>query len=214
MLERLGVAVADAIVGASYGGMTALAFGARYAARARRLVVIGAAHVAHPMTTALRAIQRGIVELGLDTGRERDALALARALAMTTYRSRREFHDRFSPHPRVEHGALRFAVADYLWAHGARYAAAANPARFLALSLSADCHRVTPERIAVPATLVALQDDAIVPRAQLVELRARFGAPATLVDVASRHGHDAFLLETDAIAAVLASALTPSRTAA
>jgi homoserine O-acetyltransferase len=214
LLDELAIPRVEAIVGASYGGMTALAFGARHAARVGQLVVIGAAHEAHPMTTALRAVQREIVELGIVAGRAREALATARALAMTTYRSRREFQDRFTNHPAVVDGTLRFPVEEYLWANGERYAARTSAARFLALSLSADCHRVTPERITVPTSLVALADDAIVPRSQLVELRARLAAPSTFVDVATRYGHDAFLLETDAIAAAITQSLTFSRIAA
>jgi homoserine O-acetyltransferase len=214
VLDALAVPVAHAIVGASYGGMTALAFGARHAARARQLIVLGAAHESDPMTTARRVIQRQIVELGLDTGRPAQGLTLARALAMTTYRSRREFRDRFASPPGIEQGALRFPVEAYLKHSGDAYAATMSPARFLALSLSADCHRVTPSRITVPTTLVALGEDEIVPRESLVRLGAELGAPATLVDVPSRFGHDAFLLETRAISAVLADALSSIRSAA
>jgi homoserine O-acetyltransferase len=214
VLDALDVPVARAIVGASYGGMTALAFGARHAPRVRQLIVLGAAHESDPMTTARRALQRQIVELGLDTGDPTRALALARGLAMTTYRSAREFRARFASTPVIERGALRFPVESYLLRRGADFATTTSPARFLALSLSADCHRVTPARITVPTTLVALGEDAVVPRHQLVLLGAQLGAPATLVDVPSVYGHDAFLLEPAAVGAVLTTALTSLRTAA
>ncbi len=214
VLDALQVPVARAIVGASYGGMTALAFGARHSARVRQLVVFGAAHESDPMTTARRVIQRHIVELGLDSGEPTRALRLARALAMTTYRSAREFRERFDSAPVVAGGALRFPVESYLLQRGADFAETTTPARFLALSLSADCHRVTPARIRVPTTLVALGEDAVVPRHQLVLLGAQLGAPATLVDLPSVYGHDAFLLETAAVSALLSTALTSLRTAA
>jgi homoserine O-acetyltransferase len=98
-LDSLGIARVEAIVGSSYGGMVALAFAAAFPARIGRAVVISAAHVSHPMTTALRSIQRRIVQLGLDTGTGREALAIARGLAMTTYRTAEEFEERFAdPH--------------------------------------------------------------------------------------------------------------------
>ena len=74
-LDELGIDRLQAVVGASYGGMVALAFGAAFPARADRLIVIGAAHESDPMATALRHLQRRVVELGTAVGRERDGLA-------------------------------------------------------------------------------------------------------------------------------------------
>ena len=48
VLDAVGVRSARALVGASYGGMVALAFAARYGSRAQRVVVIGAAHESDP----------------------------------------------------------------------------------------------------------------------------------------------------------------------
>jgi homoserine O-acetyltransferase len=53
-----------AIVGASYGGMVALAFGERHAPRVEQLIVISGADRPHPMATAWRSVQRRIVRFG------------------------------------------------------------------------------------------------------------------------------------------------------
>src|SRR5882762_3916137 len=50
-LDQSGVRSLHAVIGASYGGMVALAFGATFAARARRLIVISAAHESDPIAT-------------------------------------------------------------------------------------------------------------------------------------------------------------------
>ena len=71
VLDTLGVERVHAFVGASYGGMVGLAFAERYAERLDRLVAISAPHEAHPMSTALRSLQRRIVQLGLDAERTR-----------------------------------------------------------------------------------------------------------------------------------------------
>lgn len=202
LLDALGVARAHAVVGASYGGMVALAFGARHPARAARLIVVSAAHESHPMSTALRVLQRRVVELGLETGRAADALALARGIAMTTYRTPGEFAERFGG---GEAGLAE--VAAYLAHCGTRYAARCAPERFLALSHSLDAHRVSPEAVRVPATLVAAEGDQLVPEAQMRELAARLGAPHTLVRLATRCGHDGFLTEPAAVGRILAAAL-------
>ena len=203
LLDRIGVARAHAVVGASYGGMVGLALAARNPDRIERLVVISAAHEPHPMSTAIRAIQRQIVTLALDAGRGSDGLALARALAMTTYRSEREFAERFESTP----ADGRFPVEAYLAHCGARFAATYPIERFLALSLSGDLHRVDPGAIRVPTTLVAAQGDRLVPESQLRELARRIAAPCRLHRVRTRFGHDAFLTEPRKIGRILASTL-------
>jgi homoserine O-acetyltransferase len=200
VLDAIDVACLHAIVGASYGGMVALAFAERYPERLERLVVIGAAHRPHPMATARRIIQRRVVELGLGTGRPREALAIARELATTTYRSDVEFERRFAS------GDVD-GIAGYLRHQGDRFARRFAPERFLALSLSSDLHAVAPARIRAPATLVAAQHDAVVPRTQLAELASELGAPGRLVDLPSMHGHDAFLTDTDPLGVILRDAL-------
>ena len=208
VLDSLDIDRVHAIVGASYGGMVALAFAERYPDRLERLIVIGAAHEAHPMSTALRSIQRQVVELGLETGRARDALTIARSLAMTTYRSAREFAERFdsAPASSTERSA-EFPVESYLRHHGERFASTWRPERFLALSLSGDLHRVAPSAIQAPTTLVAAEGDSIVPREQIVELARGIAGPCRLVDLPSDNGHDAFLTEPATLGAILEDAL-------
>jgi homoserine O-acetyltransferase/O-succinyltransferase len=211
VLDEIGVARVQAIVGASYGGMVALAFAERYPQRVESLVVISAPDAPHPMSTAVRSVQRRIVELGLDNGCATDALSLARALAMTTYRSAAEFAERFDSRPsRCTENDAVFPVEEYLLHHGERFAAAWRPERFLALSLSGDLHRVEASSIRTPTLLVAAEGDAIVPRTQLEALAARIGASARLVDLPSTTGHDAFLTEPEALGAILSSALNVS----
>ncbi|MGH7636248.1 MAG: homoserine O-succinyltransferase MetX [Gemmatimonadaceae bacterium] len=205
VLDELSIERLHAVVGASYGGMVALAFAERYPDRVERLVAIGAAHRAHPMTTARRVIQRGIVELGLDTGRAFDALALARALAMTTYRSDAEFAQRFASGNPV-------AVDSYLRHHGEKFARRFTPQRFLALSLSSDLHRVDPARVRATTTLVVPENDSVVPRADVEELARALAAPCRIMDLPSIHGHDAFLTDTESLSHILRDALASQPT--
>ena len=208
LLDRIEVRRLQAVVGASYGGMVGLALAERYPKLLERLIVIGAAHVSHPLSTALRAIQRRIVSLGLETGRTREGVILARALATTTYRSANEFEERFGDEPTTREGVSAFAVEDYLLHSGERFASVCTPERFLALSLSADLHRVRPEDVRVPALLIAAEGDALVPEAHMEELRRRFGAPCTLVRMPSRTGHDAFLAEPSTIGPIIQAAVS------
>jgi homoserine O-acetyltransferase len=208
VLDELAIDHVHAVVGASYGGMVALAFAELFPDRVTRLVVVSAAHRPHPMITALRGVQRRIVELGLRTGTEREALALARQLAMTTYRSAREFTERFDAAPlAVSERDATFAVDAYLTHHGDRFAARWSAARFLALSLSNDLHSVEPANIRTPTVLVAADDDAVVPRAQMLELERGISAPCVLTDLHTTRGHDGFLTDADLLAPILEFAL-------
>ncbi|MDQ3674043.1 MAG: alpha/beta fold hydrolase, partial [Gemmatimonadota bacterium] len=146
-LDALNVRSARAIVGASYGGMVALAFAARHGARVQRIVVIGAAHESDPMTTTLRSIQRRIVTLAEIAGVESEGVALARALAMTTYRTRAELASRFSMTPRQTDDGVTFPAEEYVIARGRDYAKRTTTSDFRALTLSCDLHAVVPEEI-------------------------------------------------------------------
>lgn len=199
LLDHLGVAQAHAVVGASYGGMVALAFGALFPTRAARLVVLVAADRPDPLALAWRTVQRRIVALGAQAGDVAAGVALARALAMTTYRSRGELAARFAADPA--------AIEDYLLARGRAFAAQFDARAYAVLSRAIDLHRVEPAQVRVPTTLVGVLGDQLVPIQQVRELASRLGAPCRLVELDSPFGHDAFLKEPAAIGAVLRTAL-------
>ncbi|MDE2981588.1 MAG: alpha/beta fold hydrolase [Gemmatimonadota bacterium] len=181
VLDHLGIA-ATSLVGASYGGMVALAFAELFPARVSKLVILGAAHRTHPMATAVRTVQRAAATLGAETGHPARGLALARALAMTTYRSIDEFETRFSPFAVTPgtpgtagtssapgtpatpgHTPSRFPVEDYLDSRGAAFAEVFTTDRFLALSESIDLHGTRPGSLPPDALLVSFDTDVIVP---------------------------------------------------
>jgi homoserine O-acetyltransferase len=199
-LDDAGIDSLRAIVGASYGGMVALTFGAIAPERVERLIVIGAAHESAAIATALRILQRRIVELGLSTWHGHEALIIARGLAMTTYSSAEEFSNRFESKSRDD-------IADFLSQAGSRFADRCTPERFLALSESLDRHSVKPEDIVVPTTLIAVEEDALVPIAQARELAARIAAPCELFELQSQYGHDTFLNAPELIAPFVSRSL-------
>lgn len=209
VLDHLGVARAHAVTGASYGGMVALAFAACHPERLERVVVTGAAHESHPMATAVRAVQRKIVRLGLATGRAHEAMALARELAMTTYRSQLEFAERFASVPETVDGRPHFPVERYLEHQGRRFADAFDPHGFLQLSESLDLHRVAPGAVTAAATLIAIIEDTLVPPWQMHQLAGRMAGTARVVELHSPYGHDAFLKPDAALLDAMRHALAP-----
>ena len=206
LLNNLGLKSLRAIVGGSYGGMVALAFGERYPERVSRLVVIGAADRTHPMATAWRSVQRKILRFAVDCGRPKDGLQLARALAMSTYRSAEEFEARFDAAPTRDGERFAFPVEQYLFARGTDFAERNHPEAILCLSESIDLHHVDATRIFVPTTIIAIREDQLVPLTDLRGLAARLPV-AKLHEISSIYGHDAFLKESDQLRGIFAVAL-------
>ncbi len=198
LLDHLKLARLRAIVGASYGGMVALAFAERYAGRVRQLLVISAADRAHPMSTAWRSVQRRVLRFALAAGHAADGMELARALAMATYRSPDEFAARFSHAPRQVDGRFVFPVEEYLFARGRDYAARYRAESFLCLSESIDLHAIDAARVATPTTLVAVREDQLVPIDDMRALAERL-PDARLHELSSLHGHDTFLKDAAAL---------------
>jgi homoserine O-acetyltransferase len=212
-LDHAGVDRVAAFVGCSYGGMIGLAFAELFPERLERLVVLCAAHRAHPMTTALRGIQRRILAFAESVGQPDAGVALARELAMTTYRSPEEFDARFAGTPPATAGKA-YPVCDYLIAQGRGYPAAMTPARWTSLSDSMDRHLVAPSQVATPTTLIGFTSDRLTP---IEDIRALAEALPNLdwfAQLPSVYGHDAFLKEIEAIAPILRAALPSAQTIA
>lgn len=207
LIDHLNLAPLQAIIGASYGGMVALAFAERWPELVRHIVAISAADRSHPMSTAWRSVQRATVRYSLRNGDGSEGLRLARALAMATYRSSAEFENRFSGEPVQVGGRFQFPVEAYLLARGDAYASSYLPEAFVCLSESIDLHRVDATKIQVPTTLVAVREDQLVPLADMHALQTRLGGPAQLIEVSSLYGHDAFLKESAALQPVFVHAL-------
>lgn len=207
LLDALGDRRASAYVGASYGAMVGLAFAARHPQRLGRLVAIAGAHRAHPLSVAIRNIQREVVRFARAHGDTARGLDLARRLAMTTYRGEREFAERCDAAPAFVDGRYRFAEEGWLRAAGARFAQRFSAERFLALSESIDLHAVAPRDVRVPTTLIGFSSDRVVPLADLCELQLGLGAAAALHVIDTRYGHDGFLKEPAQVGALLREAL-------
>jgi homoserine O-acetyltransferase len=207
LLRELGIAQAHAFIGSSYGAMVALAFAARHPRSVERLLLLAGAHRPHPLSTAQRSVQRGIVRLGQASGRVDEALSLSRQLAVTTYRGSAEFGRRFAGGPEWREERFHFPVEDYLEHQGRRFVERFDADRFLALSESIDLHDVKPEQVPTSTTLIGFPSDRLVPLADLCELQRRLHGPATLEVIESPYGHDAFLKEPEQLAPLLREAL-------
>ncbi|HEY1607578.1 MAG TPA: homoserine O-succinyltransferase [Allosphingosinicella sp.] len=203
-LDALGIPKAAAILGASYGGMVALALAEIAPERVGRLVIISADAEPHPAATAGRELQRRVVALGLDSGRGGVALAIARGMAMMSYRTSDEFAARFEGG--IEGACPRTCSepGTYLRARGEDFMSVMTPERFLSLSASIDRHRVDPMKIATPALLIGAETDQLVPAGRMCALAAALAGPAQLRLLPCLYGHDMFLKEAENVGRLVA----------
>lgn len=208
--NSLGIKSLHTVAGASYGGTVALALAAEHPERVGHVLAISAAHRTDPLSTAWRAVQREIVRHAESLGDGAGGLRIARALAMTTYRSRSEFEVRFATEPLVA-GLARFPVEEYLFARGDDFARKHSPESFMSLSASIDLHRVDPARIRIPVTLVSVAEDQLVTPAVMREFASELAGPCELIEIRSQYGHDAFLKEPALLAPAFAHALGGDR---
>ena len=203
LIDHLGGPV-HAVVGASFGAMVALHLASLRPQCADRLILLCGAEGTDPQAAAWRWLQQEILLLAEQAGDEARGVALARALAMLTYRTPELFRQRFQALPAAEREQ---AVANYLRHKGERFAEATPLHRYRALSQALNRHQVDARRVITPSWLLAIRQDELVPLADMRALAARLPRLQQLQEIDSDYGHDAFLTETDAVAAFLTSSL-------
>jgi len=205
ILDTLGIPRLDILIGASFGGMVGLAFCGSFPQRVGTLICISASHESVPQAIALREIQRRIVRLSAQSGQEKQALSLARQLAMVTYRTPDELNQRF------QHGAASTdqpgSILGYLDYCGAKFSERFPLDSYLTLSGSLDQHRVDPATITSPVHLIGIDSDLLVPFHQLADLARQIKGPVYLHKLSSLYGHDAFLKEVFTFSQLIKSIL-------
>ncbi len=131
-------------------------------------------------------------------------LSAARQMAMWTYRSAQGFEARFGRRVLPEGG---FRIERYLREQGEKLVARFDAASYVALTRAMDTHDVARGRggyeevlstITAPVLVIGCASDVLYPLDEQREL-ARWIPSARLVTLDSPQGHDAFLLETDAV---------------
>jgi len=127
-------------------------------------------------------------------------VALARALALTSYRPDALIDRRFHA---ADPECVLEGLGRYFETQGGRFARAFEARRYLALSEALDRHCVDPAAIGCPVELIGAESDRLVPAAQLRALAGAIGLKARFHRIESAYGHDAFLKSPDRINALL-----------
>ena len=195
-LDVIGIDRPCIVVGASYGAMVGLALAEAEPRRVDRLVAISAAAEPHPASTAARELQRRVVALGIASGQGDEALAIARGLAMLTYRTPDEFGYRFAGGIEDECPTCVSEPGSYLGARGRAFRSVMSPERFLSLSASIDRHRVNPAKISAACLVIGASSDQLVFPDDLRKLAETLSGDAEVHILDTLFGHDMFLKES------------------
>lgn len=214
LLDAIGIEEVALVVGGSLGGMVALEIALTRPAAVRHVVPIAAPAATGPMAVAWNRIQLELIERLGD-----DGLALARQLAMTTYRSELDFEERFG---REREPDGRPSVVSYLDHQGRKLVDRFDGETYRVLAGAMDRHDIGAGRGGHEAALVHLavadtrltgvgiEDDILYGPRQvraLVVAASRAGIAARYREIRSTKGHDAFLVEWDQLGMILGEAL-------
>ncbi|MEM8484335.1 MAG: homoserine O-acetyltransferase [Bacteroidota bacterium] len=215
LLEDLGVQQLAMAIGGSMGGMQVLEWG-YYKDFVRALVPIAVGGRHSAWCIAWGEAQRQAIfadpkwNKGYYTpGNEPEAgLAAARMMAMISYRSMPSFRQRFARNRMTNSaGEEVLSVNSYLQYQGDKLVDRFDANCYVQLTLQMDSHDVSRGRgtypdvlgqLTQPTLVVGIESDVLYSLPEQEEL-AQYIPGASLVLLPSMHGHDAFLIELEAL---------------
>ena len=230
-LHELGIDHLHAVVGASMGGMTALAYALQYPDELDYLVSISAAARALPFTIAIRSLQREIVRNDPDWQGghyQQDAepvhgMLTARKLGLLSYRASEEWLQRFNrarvPPERKQEGifGIEFEIESYLDYNARKFAEVFDANSYLYLSRAMDLFEVAEHGGTINAGLskihakesliVGVETDILFPIGQQIEIAEglkKAGREVSFHQLDSINGHDSFLIDKQHFSPVVA----------
>jgi homoserine O-acetyltransferase len=225
LMDHLQIRRLACVIGGSLGGMQALQWAVSYPTAVEKAIVIASPGRTSPQSIAYNEVQRQAVMAdpnwrgGDYYGYEPPlrGLAIARMLGMITYHSPASMERKFGRKARRLPGEpdVRFEVEDYLHYHGEKLTMRFDPNSYVCLTRAMDLfdagsgypsYRHALERIHASVLVVGIRSDILYPTFQQRELARDLrvaGVRAAYRELDSPWGHDAFLIETWVLGAVI-----------
>lgn len=235
LLDRLNIDALYAVVGGSVGGQQALEMALSRPERVRRLIILSAGHRITAQGLGFNSVARhSIINDPLFNGGDYYGgepplmgLAAARMLAHITYLSEdsmghkfgRRFQDKTRPDFTLT--GVEFEIESYLKHQGESFVRRYDPNSYLYITRAMDYYDASvwgegdlvraASRLKARTLAVSFSSDWLFPPElcrELVSAMCRAGRPVTYVDIPSRYGHDAFLVETETVSRLIHSFLS------
>ena len=223
LLDHLGIQQLFAVVGASMGGMQALAWAVDFPERVRVCIPIATCTAHNAMQIAFNEIGRRAIITdpnwnGGDYSENRlpaHGLAVARMVGHVTYLSELAMARKFGRRRQPEAGhADQFSVESYLHHQGETFVKRFDPNSYLYLTRAIDEFDLFENapaeevlrRVQARFLVVSFSSDWLYPPVQsreLVRQLKRTGHAATYLNLEAEYGHDSFLIENPPFADVL-----------
>ena len=222
LLTVLGISRVRVCMGPSMGGMSALAYTLMFPSEVDVLVSISSATHSEPFSIAVRSLQRELIRSdGAWQGGHYAAgegpiegMRLARKLGMISYRSAKEWSDRFGRERAKDAGidafGIEFEIESYLESRAQSFVGAFDPNSYLYLSRAMDLFDVAEhggsddkafKRLHLEqALIIGVETDILFPLHQqqaLADALKHAGVDARFEALASRQGHDSFLVDME-----------------
>jgi len=228
LADVLGIDRFAAVLGGSMGGMRALEWAIGHPGRVDAALVLasGARATADQIgiqTAQIRAITGDPAWDGGDyhgSGARPDTgLGLARRIAQLTYRSEIEMDTRFGNASQTDEDPAaggRYAIQSYLDHQADKLIRRFDPGTYVVLTEAMNSHDVGRDRggvaaalegIRCPVVVGGIDSDRLYPLRLQEELAAGIATCDGVRVLPSRYGHDAFLLETEAVGALVRETL-------